>query len=267
MDDKTPIYEVIKNNSKDGRVDKYMVEFLLNPPNGEIIISSGFMDKFFYGDEEENSKEVICIVLEKILSDELKDSDEVLKAFEEVRFKTSIKIEELLHLISTKYFEEKFYIIFKEIIYKTQDKELLKLALEITGAFENSMELLNDYLLIGQVEEFSKYVSNSLIYWRDRKEVMDMLFNLLELTSDWGSINIAENLISLKDVTSSLDNQVRILIGALKDNCIELEIAYNLAKKLDLLELMKRGKVDSILTKYLIKEFYTLFFETEPLGG
>ena len=70
--------------------------------------------------------------------------------------------------------------IFKKLMYITTDKEIFKFSLEMTAIIERCEELIDDYILIGQSEEFSKYISFILLIWSEKPKFLNALFDLLD---------------------------------------------------------------------------------------
>ena len=262
------IYSMLKSCTNGSKLDDNKFDELINPTvEGELKISSGFLDQFGINDKDRSEQvpKILEVIL-KIYNDEIlfKDIENELK---NINFKTLNIIDEVLKKLNNDNYNVHTYETFKKLMYETSDKEVFKFSVEMTGVIGLCEELIDDYVLIGQSEEFSKYISFILCVWRDNPKFLDGLFNLLDNSSNWGSINYAEMLMDKEDIMSDIKNQRRILIGALKNNCIPMEIGYYLASSLNIEELCKISHGDRNLSEAFVDLYYTLFFEREPSGG
>ncbi len=262
------IYSMLKSCTNGSKLDDNKFDELINPTvEGELKISSGFLDQFGINDKDRSEQvpKILEVIL-KIYNDEIlfKDIENELK---NINFKTLNIIDEVLKKLNNDNYNVHTYETFKKLMYETSDKEVFKFSVEMTGVIGLCEELIDDYVLIGQSEEFSKYISFILCVWRDNPKFLDGLFHLLDNSSNWGSINYAEMLMDKEDIMSDIKNQRRILIGALKNNCIPMEIGYYLASSLNIEELCKISHGDRNLSEAFVDLYYTLFFEREPSGG
>lgn len=268
-DDKKSIYDILKNCTYDGILDYSSADEILNPKDGENIkISAGFLDQFGI-DEKMRFTQVqrILELLNQISNNKLKKASVVEKKLLEINFKNLNIIDELISKLDNRTYSDKTYEIFKEILFTTGNSEIFKFAIDMTGLHNKCVELIEDYLIIGQAEEYTRYISYVLCGWRDNKVAKEGVFYLLKINSDWGAINIAKMLVLQEDIMQDISNQREILIGALKNNCIRMEIAYYLGSTLNIERLFENAQEDKELMKYLIELFYSLFFETQPNGG
>lgn len=263
------IYELMKKCTVDNKLDEDKFDDLINPrEDGKIKINSAFMDQFFGISEEDKIAQVpkILDVLLKIYNDEI-SLDNVEKELKSIEFKTLNIIDELRSKLTNDNYNIKTYNIFKKLMYITTDKEIFKFSLEMTAIIERCEELIDDYILIGQSEEFSKYISFILLIWSEKPKFLNALFDLLDKSSDWGAINYGEMLMNDEDIMRNIKNQRRILIGTLTNNCIKMEIGYELASTLNIEELSKISHSDKELSTAFVDLYSTLFFERQPCGG
>ena len=266
--DNNSIYELMKKCTVNNKLDENKFDDLVNPrkDNG-IKINSAFMDQFAMNEEDKIAQvPQILDVLLKIYNDEI-SFENVEKELKSIKFKTLNIIDELRSKLTNDNYNIKTYNIFKKLMYITTDKEIFKFSLEMTAIIEKCEELINDYILIGQSEEFSKYVSFILLIWSEKPRFLNALFDLLDKSSDWGAINYGEMLMNDEEIMSNIKNQRRILIGTLKDNCIRMEVGYELASILNIEELSKISHSDKELSTAFVDLYYTLFFERQPSGG
>lgn len=263
------IYELMKKCTVNNKLDENKFDDLINPrEDGKIKINSAFMDQFFGISEEDKIAQVpkILDVLLKIYNDEI-SLDNVEKELKSIEFKTLNIIDELRSKLTNDNYNIKTYNIFKKLMYITTDKEIFKFSLEMTAIIERCEELIDDYILIGQSEEFSKYISFILLIWSEKPKFLNALFDLLDKSSDWGAINYGEMLMNDEDIMRNIKNQRRILIGTLTNNCIKMEIGYELASTLNIEELSKISHSDKELSTAFVDLYSTLFFERQPCGG
>lgn len=262
------IYKMLISCTNGSKLDDNKFDELINPTiEGELKISSGFLDQFGMNDKDrmEQVPKILNVIL-RIYNDEIlfEDIENELKS---INFKTLNVIDEVLKRLNNDNYNINTYEVFKKLMYESSNKEVFKFSVEMTGVISKCEELIDDYVLIGQSEEFSKYISFILCVWRDNPKFLEGLFDLLDNSNKWGAINYAEMLIDNEDVISDIKNQRRILIGTLKDNCIPMEIGYYLALSLNLDELSKISHGDRDLSEAFVDLYYTLFFEREPSGG
>lgn len=263
------IYELMKKCTVDNKLDENKFDDLINPrEDGKVKINSAFMDQFFGISEEDKIAQVprILDVLLKIYNDEI-SLESVEKELKSIGFKTLNIIDELRSKLTNDNYNIKTYNTFKKLMYITTDKEIFKFSLEMTAIIERCEELIDDYILIGQSEEFSKYISFILLIWSEKPKFLNALFDLLDKSSDWGAINYGEMLMNDEEIMSNIKNQRRILIGTLKNNCIQMEIAYDLASDLNIKKLSKMSYSDKELSMAFVDLYSTLFFERQPCGG
>lgn len=263
------IYELMKKCTVNNKLDENKFDDLINPrEDGKIKINSAFMDQLFCMSEEDKIAQVpkILDVLLKIYNDEI-SLDNVEKELKSIEFKTLNIIDELRSKLTNDNYNIKTYNIFKKLMYITTDKEIFKFSLEMTAIIERCEELIDDYILIGQSEEFSKYISFILLIWSEKPKFLNALFDLLDKSSDWGAINYGEMLMNDEDIMRNIKNQRRILIGTLTNNCIKMEIGYELASTLNIEELSKISHSDKELSTAFVDLYSTLFFERQPCGG
>lgn len=263
------IYELMKKCTVNNKLDENKFDDLINPrEDGKIKINSAFMDQFFGISEEDKIAQVpkILDVLLKIYNDEI-SLDNVEKELKSIEFKTLNIIDELRSKLTNDNYNIKTYNIFKKLMYITTDKEIFKFSLEMTAIIERCEDLIDDYILIGQSEEFSKYISFILLIWSEKPKFLNALFDLLDKSSDWGAINYGEMLMNDEDIMRNIKNQRRILIGTLTNNCIKMEIGYELASTLNIEELSKISHSDKELSTAFVDLYSTLFFERQPCGG
>ena len=205
-------------------------------------------------------------ILEKVYNNQISLKD-LEKNLESVNFKTLNIIDEVRANLSDSNYNLKTYETFKKLLYSTADKEIFKFSLEMTAVLGRCEELLDDYLLIGQYEEFSKYISFILCVWQEKQAFREALFNLLDASEDWGAINYGEMLMNKSQIMSDLSSQRRILIGTLSRNCIPMEVAFELASTLNIAELFKITSADRELSEALAVLYKTLLFDRDPCGG
>ena len=263
------IYELMKKCTINNKLDENKFDDLINPrEDGKIKINSAFMDQFFGVSEEDKIAQVpkILDVLLKIYNDDIL-LENVEKELKSIEFKTLNIIDELRSKLTNDNYNIKTYNTFKKLMYITTDKEIFKFSLEMTAIIERCEELIDDYILIGQSEEFSKYISFILLIWSEKPKFLNALFDLLDKSSDWGAINYGEMLMNDEDIMRNIKNQRRILIGTLTNNCIKMEIGYELASTLNIEELSKISHSDKELSTAFVDLYSTLFFERQPCGG
>ncbi|MGL4761037.1 MAG: hypothetical protein ACRCWG_06200 [Sarcina sp.] len=265
---KKSIYEIILENTDDDIVDKERVDEIINPTvEGKIKISAGFLDKFALdaSTKEEHSKKILDVV-KRIHSGEF-DKIDAEKELIRIKFKT-LNIMELVILgLSSDNYSVEVYTVFKEIIHHTNNIEVCKFALEMTGVSGLCEELIDDYLLFGQVENFTNSISFIMRIWHKSEKFEEIFFKLLDDSKGWGAVNYTLGIIAVKEYMDDIENQKKILISALNKNPITREICPVLGKSLNLKAILSCEKINKELAYYINELFRSLFYEIEPCGG
>lgn len=262
------IYSIMKRCTCEGKLDTEKFDELINPlEEGNVKINSAFLDQFGI-DEEKRNEQVpkILKIIEMIYNDKISFKD-IEKRLKEIDFKTLNIIDQLRENLNSDNYNINTYETFKKLMFVTKDKEIFKFSIEMTAIIGKCEELIDDYTLIGQYEEFSKYISFILCIWKEKTVFLEGLFKLLDDSSDWGAINYGEMLMADKEIMADIKNQRRILIGTLSNNCIAMEVAFELASCLNLEELSKISHKDRDLSEAFVNLYYALFFERQPCGG
>ncbi len=264
-----PIYQILKENTTDGILDIRKADDALHPAKEDgIRISAGFLEHM--KGNTENGESVIPTIMEIIGQIYRGESDagRAREHLEQLEFNTADLIDGLIDRISEKNYNETVYEAFREILYQTIDAEVFKLSMEMTARMRKCRELLDDYFMAGQYEEFSVYTAYILNLWMEQDtDFLKTAFRLLAVSSDWGAIDYGERLMGENWILEKIENQRDILIGTLSNNCIPMEVCFSLASTLNVGELLKAAKEDKELSESLLELFYTLFFEPAPCGG
>ncbi|WP_297522566.1 hypothetical protein [uncultured Clostridium sp.] len=265
---KKSIYGIILENTNDDIVDKDKVSDIINPTiDGNIKISAGFLDKFALdiSTKKEHTEKILKVV-NKIFNGEfnLSQAEEALK---EINFKTLNIMDTLIPKLNNENYSMEVYSLFKELIYKTKNIEICKFALEMTGISGLCEELIDDYLLFGQVENFTNSISFIMRVWRKNEKFADAFFKLLDDSEGWGAVNYTLGIMSVEEFFCDIENHKKILISALNKNPITIEICSSIAKDLNIKELLNYEKMDKELAFYINELFRSLLHEIEPCGG
>ncbi len=264
-----PIYQILKENTKDGILDIRKTDDALHPAKEDgIRISAGFLEHM-KGNTESGEPAIpkIMEVVGQIYRQEA-DAGSAREQLENLEFNTADLIDGLIEQISEKTYNETVYETFREIFFMTCDAEVFKLSMEMTARMRKCKELLEDYFMAGQYEEFSVYTAYILNLWMEEDEdFLKTAFRLLTVSSDWGAIDYGERLMGEAWILEKIENQRAILIGTLSNNCIPMEVCFTLADTLDISKLLHVAKEDKELSESLLELYYTLFFEPAPCGG
>lgn len=262
------IYSIMKKCTSNGKLDVEKFDELMNPiEDSGVKFNPGLLEQF--GINQDKRKEQVpqlLQIIEDIYNNKIEFNDLEDKLIE-VDFKTLNVIDELRSHINNDNYNIETYETFKKLMYCTANKEVFKLSVEMTALIGKCEELLEDYILIGQYEEFSKYTSFILCMWSEKPKFLNALFDLLDESKDWGAIDYGEMLMRDKEIMADIKNQRRILIGTLSKNCIPMEVAFELASELNIEALAKIAFNDEELSEGLNDLYTTLLFEREPSGG
>lgn len=264
------IWEMINECTISGILDQQKIEEVLNPvEEGEIRISAALVDILYNEGTEQNecTAQAICNLIEQIKEGQLTEYRLIQKKLKQMEIRALGLIGVLEKYLPKEYFSKEIYEIFKRILFETPDKEIFKLAIQVTCIGQWCEELIPAYEIIGQGEEFSRYIAFAFSRWIKQKPFQKAAFKVLDLSVDWGAVYFTETLLQQEELLKSKQYQRDILIGGLKHNSIQMEISTELATTLDLPQLFKMSLEDYELCKYLIMLYNSLFYDTMPDGG
>lgn len=259
------IWEILNECTTAGILDKQKAVDRIDPlEEGQIRISTALLDTFCSESQEQVEWEVsaICNLLKQITERHLTECRIVQKKLKQMDFKTLSVMGELRERVTEECFTHTTYEMFKKILFETSDKEIFKLAITLTTMGEWCEELIEDYMIIGQNEEFSRYISYGFTHWITKKSFEEAAFRLLELSEDWGAVYLTQLLVEQKELLKDINVQRNILVGALKENTIQMELSTKLTSSLDLPRLFELATKDQELFKQLVQLFNSLFFDT-----
>lgn len=258
------IWDILNECTTAGILDKQKAVDMIDPlEEGQIRISTALLDTFCSESQEQVEWEVnaICNLLKQITDGHLTEYRVVQKKLKQIDFKTLSLMGELRERITEECFTYTTYEMFKKILFETSDKETFKLAITVTTIGEWCEELIAAYMIIGQNEEFSRYISYGFTHWITKKPFEEAAFRLLELSEDWGAVYLTQLLVEQKQLLKDIKAQRNILVGALKENTIQMELTTKLTTNLDLTGLFELATEDQELFKQLVQLFNSLFFD------
>ncbi|WP_054741763.1 hypothetical protein [Cellulosilyticum ruminicola] len=265
------IWEVIDECTTEGILNQPKVEEILNPiEEGEIRISAALVDILYNNEGMEQNEcqaKAICNLIEQINEGQLIEYRLIIKKLKQIKIRALGLIGILEKHLSKECMTKEIYELFKKILFDTTDKELFKLAIQVTCLGKWCEELLPNYEIIGQGEEFSRYIAYAFNKWIAQKPFREAAFRVLDLSVDWGAVYFTEALLQQKELLKNKQYQREILIGGLRHNSIQMEISIELATTLDLPQLFKMSLEDYELCRYLIMLYNSLLYDTIPDGG
>lgn len=262
------IYGVILENTEEGIVDEIAVCKIIDPVvDGKIKISAGFLDTLVNDDKvKDEHTEKVLKVIENVYNGKF-NADEVETELIRIDFKTLNIMDSLIPRLNADNYNAQIYVTFKELVYKTKDLEICKFALEMTGITSLCEEMVDDYVLFGQVENFSNSISFIMRVWQENEKFIEGMFKLLGCSESWGAINYSKSLMQIEPIMENLENQKKILIGALNKNPLTMEGCVDLAEGLDILSIIDDIENDRELSYYINILFESLLLEQDPYGG
>ncbi len=258
------IWEILEECTTAGILDKQKAEEMLDPlEEGQIRISAALLDTFCSDSTEQIQCHLgnIWGLLKLIAEGHIKESRFVQKKLKQMNFKTLSLMGELREQMQAEYYTRTTFDVFKKILLETSDKEIFKLAIVVTSMGEWCEELIEPYIIIGQNEEFSRYISYGFTHWITKESFKNAAFKLLELSRDWATVYLTQLLVEQQELLEDIQVQRNILVGALKNNGIQMEITVNLVNSLDLTGLFELAVEDRELFKQLVQLFNSLFFD------
>lgn len=262
---KKSIYNLILRNTIDGIVDGKTVSE--NIPRENSDISVGILNTVVMNESkrEINTKKVFNVISSF-------DKNEIsMEEFEEklinIDFKTLNIIDTLIKMFDENNYSENIYEAFKTLMSTTNNLEVCKLAIEMTALTDRCRELSNEYMLFGQVDHFSNSISFIFRAWIQFDEFKEDMFELLDISSDWQSIDYARSFMNIEEIIEDIHNHRKLLIGALSNNSLKMEIAVELAMTLNITYLISISKGDRELSLAIHDLFTSLLLELDRYGG
>ncbi|MGL4992188.1 MAG: hypothetical protein ACRCYE_09555 [Sarcina sp.] len=262
---KKSIYNLILKNTVGGVVDCKTVSE--NIPRENSDISVGILNTIVINESkrEINTKRVFNIINE-FNKDEI-NIDEFEEKLINVDFKTLNIIDTLIKLFDDENYTEDIYEAFKKLMFTTNNLEVCKLAIEMTALTDRCRELSDEYMLFGQVDHFSNSISFIFRAWIQFEEFKDDMFKLLDISSDWQAIDYARSFMNIEEIIGDIDNHRELLIGALSNNSLKMEIAVELATTLNVKYLIGISNNDRELSLAIEDLFTSLLLELDRYGG
>ncbi|MGL5066973.1 MAG: hypothetical protein ACRC6T_03980 [Sarcina sp.] len=262
---KKSIYNIILDNTIDGIVDDNKAIEIIHSENSNLSV--GFSHQFV-GDQttkKEHTDKVFAII-ESLHKKEI-TTEELETELLEVGFETLNIIDVLAKKFNETNYNDEVYESFKTLMLTTDDVELCKLAIEMTAITSTCKELSNEYMLFGQVDHFSNSVSFIFRKWIQFDEFKEDMFKLLDVSADWTAIDYARSFMAIDSILEDIASQRHLLIGALSNNSIKMEIAVELATILDLNKLVSLSVTDRDLCIAINELFTSLLLELDRYGG
>jgi len=164
--------------------------------------------------------------------------------------------------------EPSVFRLFRELARRSRDVEAVKWGIAI-GSVSAPREFMEDLLLLARYGEFTLYAGVALIHWsRNYCELTPQLVNLLRMCRGWSVIRLIEIFFDEKDIATDPEVQREILICGMENNeGIPMEVAFTIAKGIDLERFFKEADSDPQVFVALTQLMETLFFEPAPRGG
>ena len=217
------IYNIILENTTNGIVDDSKVMQILHNENKNFQLNRPYNKQLV----EEHSKKVFELIesfyKKNCTKEELKNS------LLELDFRTI----EIAPLIFKKFNNENYdtrvYEVFKEFLFTTNSIQLFNLSLELTAVSTSCIELSKEYILFGQVDYFTNIIVFIFRTWIEFDNFKEDMFKLLNISSDWQSIDYTRYFMAIEGILDSIENQRNLLIGAISNNDLLIEIAVELA--------------------------------------
>ena len=262
---KKSIYNIILDNTIEGIVNDNNVMELIHNENSNIKL--GFSHEFI-GDEttkREHSDKVFATI-ESLHKKEI-TAEELESQLLDIGFETLNIIDILSKKFNETNYNTEVYEAFKTLIFTADDVELCKLALEMTALTPDCRELSNEYMLFGQVDYFSNVVAFIFRAWIEFDEFKEDMFKLLDVSANWTAIDYARGFMAIESVLKDVKSQKHLLIGALSNNSLKMEIAVELATNLDLDSLVAQSVTDRELSIAVNGLFTSLLLELDRYGG
>ena len=264
------VWQIINECTTSGILNQQKIEEILNPvEDGGIRVSSALIDILYNDGTEQSECEAkgICNLIGQIREGQLTEYRLIQKKLKQMEIRALGLIGILDKYLTEKCLSQDIYQLFKKILFETSDKELFKLAIQVTCISPWCEELIPTYEIIGQGEEFSRYIAFAFSKWIKQKPFQEAAFRVLDLSVDWGAVYFTEMLLQQKELLENKQYQRDILIGGLKHNSIQMEINIEVATTLDLPQLFEMSLEDYELCTYLIMLYNSLFYDTMPDGG
>ena len=255
------IYNIILENTTSGIVDDSKVMQILHNKNKNFQLNRPYNKQLIQEHSEKVFKLIESFYKKNCTKEDLK------AGLLEIDFRTI----EITPLIFKKFNNENYdirvYEVFKEFLFTTNSIQLFNLSLELTAVAKDCIELSEEYILFGQVDYFANIIAFIFRNWIEFDAFKKDMFKLLNISSDWKSIDYTRYIITTKGILNSIEDQRNLLIGAISNNNLLIEIAVELAENIDINKLIKISNSDRELSLAINKLFTSLLLELERYGG
>ena len=255
------IYNIILDNTTNGIVDNSKVMQILHNENKDFQFNRPYNKQLV----EKQAQEVFALIESFYREDCTKE--ELKIGLLDIDFRT-IEITPLIFKkFNDKNYDAKVYEVFKEFLFTTNSIQLFNLSLELTAVSKDCIELSEDYILFGQVDYFTSVIAFIFRTWIEIDSFKKDMFKLLNISSDWQSIDYTRCIMVIEGILDSVEDQRNLLIGAISNNTLLIEIAVELAESINLEELIKISAGDRELSLAINNLFTNLLLELERYGG
>jgi len=158
--------------------------------------------------------------------------------------------------------------VFLEVAKRSTDYEAVKWGI-VVGGLRATRSQLEDLLLLARHPEFTPYcVWLIQTACEDAPQFKRSLVNLLSESTQWGVVTLIDQLIEDDELVRDPDVQRKMLVHGM-ENCegLEMELAFTLAKKLNLKRFFSEARRDERVFRRVVDLMATLATEPQPLGG
>jgi hypothetical protein len=157
---------------------------------------------------------------------------------------------------------------FWEVALKSRRTESVKWGLAI-GGIGLRPEELEPLLALAHHAEFTLYAAHVLMREGAKEpRYRRKLVELLPRARQWGVIRLVEYIVTIDDLIADVDVQRDVLIYGMENNDgIPMELAFTLAKAVDVHRLLAASRDDDRLRRAFCALMDSLLTEWEPLGG
>ncbi len=236
------------------------------PPDGDVRFAPGAMDALF-GKREGNARwdEVLAALrsLRAVSTSDWKSLEAVT-----AEIPASGCVDDLLEALEPRDLTPQVRAICWQLARQSRRAEAVKWGLAI-GSIGMEEEVAETLLTLAAHAEFTLYAAHALYREGSREpRYRQHLVDLLPRARQWGVVRLIDYIVLDDALIADPEVQRQVLVHGMHNNDgIPMEVAFTIAKAVDLRRLLTRSLDDPRLFTAVVDLMATLLDEPSPLGG
>lgn len=235
--------------------------------DANIAFAPGAVDALIGGATEGNDgwKRVLELV-RAINAGQVNDWRVVEESLRTVR--TATNVDHVLQELLVTDVTDRMRGLFWDLARRSNDYEAVKWGVAL-GSLNLRSQEVDDLLLLSRHAEFTLYCAHALMRESGRiPTYKKYLVELLPVSRQWGVIRLIDYIVNDKDLVADRDTQREILLCGMENhNGIPMEVAFTIAKAVDLPLFFDEAVKDDRVYSAVVDLMDTLIEDTAPLGG